>query len=200
MVEIQYTTIVVESYDCQDQGMRKFSEDYEIIVNQNENGKETKTVRYKGKYYEVLLDEAGIIRFRKNSLLLLAAIIILHITSGFLGNQGMYQFYVALPYVLAFFPLIYLSAGLLRLPKEKRNYQRDEIEFSYYRIKTASIFLAILLGIEVIGEIAFLLFANATQSYEMDFSFLLIEILIFIGSLLLFNLQKQVQIKPLNEI
>lgn len=180
--------------------MRKFSEDYEIIVNQNENGKETKTVRYKGKYYEVLLDEAGIIRFRKNSLLLLAAIIILHITSGFLGNQGMYQFYVALPYVLAFFPLIYLSAGLLRLPKEKRNYQRDEIEFSYYRIKTASIFLAILLGIEVIGEIAFLLFSNATQSYEMDFSFLLIEILIFIGSLLLFNLQKQVQIKPLNEI
>jgi len=200
LVEIQYTTIVVESYDCQDQGMRKFSEDYEIIVNQNENGKETKTVRYKGKYYEVLLDEAGIIRFRKNSLLLLAAIIILHITSGFLGNQGMYQFYVALPYVLAFFPLIYLSAGLLRLPKEKRNYQRDEIEFSYYRIKTASIFLAILLGIEVIGEIAFLLFSNATQSYEMDFSFLLIEILIFIGSLLLFNLQKQVQIKPLNEI
>ncbi len=177
--------------------MRKFSEDYEIIVNQNENGKEKKTVRYKGKYYEVLLDEVGIIRFRKNSLLLLAAIIVLHITSGFLENQGMYQFYVALPYVLAFFAIIYLSAGLLRLPKEKRNYQRDEIEFSYYRIKTASIFLAILLGIEVIGEIAFLLFANPAQSYEMDFSFLLIEILIFIGSLLLFSLQKQVQIKPL---
>ncbi len=68
--------------------MRKFTEDYEVVVNQDENGKETKTVVYKGKYFELQLDEAGIYRYKKNSFILLAAIIILHVTSGFLGNQG----------------------------------------------------------------------------------------------------------------
>lgn len=179
--------------------MRRFTKDYDIVVDQDENGKETKTVVYKGKHYELLLDEAGITRFRKNCLMLLAAIIVLHITSGFLGNQGMYQFYIALPYVFAFFALTYLSAGVLRLPKEKRKYQHDEIELSYNRIKTASIFLTVLLGIEVLGEIVFLLFAGTIQSIEQELSFLLIEILIFIGSFLLFSLQKQIQINPLNK-
>lgn len=179
--------------------MRKYTEDYEIVVNQDENGKETKTVVYKGKYFELLLDEAGISRFKKNCFLLLAAIIVLHITSGFLGNQGMYQFYIALPYVIAFFALTFLSAGLFRLPKEKRPYKRDEIELSYYRIKTASILLAVLLGIEVLGEIAFLLFTGTIRSYEQELSFLFIEILIFIGSYLLITLQKQIQIRPLSE-
>jgi len=179
--------------------MRKFTEDYEIVVKEDENGKEIKTVVYIGKYYELLLDEAAIHRYRKNCLMLLIAITILHITSGFLGNQGMNQFYVALPYVIAFFALTYSFAGVFRLPKEKRNYQHDEVELSYTRIKTASVFLVVLLGIEVLGEIVFLLFAGAVQSFEQEFSFLLIEILLFIGSYLLVYLQKQIQINPLTE-
>jgi len=132
---------------------------------------------YRGDYFEFSLNAEGIVRFRRNCFWLLAAIVIFHISGGFVGNRGMYQFYVALPYVIAFFPLIYMVMGVFLLPKEQRKYRRDEIGLSFGRMKTASIVLLILIGSGVLGEIIFLLFIadgdtgsdRSTSSYRSSY-------------------------------
>ena len=71
---------------------KKYIDDYETIYT-NEEGKEKKVITYRGPYYEIDLDQKGLIRLRRNSLLLLILIVFLHIGVGFLNNRGMYQFF-----------------------------------------------------------------------------------------------------------
>ena len=115
--------------------MKRYADDYETIITEDADGREKKTAVYRGSYYEIPVDEQHLLRFRRNNFLLLAVIIQLHVGGGFIANRGMYQFYIALPYVLLFLPLYYMVAGALRLPKKKRKFRRDEIGLSFDRIR-----------------------------------------------------------------
>ncbi len=116
---------------------RKYANDYETIITQDENGREKTEVVYRGEYFEASLDEIGLIRFKNICLILLGCILAVQIGGGFINNPGMYQFYVAIPYTLAFFPMIYTSEAIIRLPRQKRPYRRDEVELSFHRIRSA---------------------------------------------------------------
>jgi hypothetical protein len=121
---------------------------------------------------------------------------LLHVGGGFVGNQGMYQFYVALPYVLAFLPLMYMAMSILRLPKEKRRYRRDEIGLSFDRMKTTSILLMILLVAGVLGEIAFLLFMSDGSQNMLEYFYLALETFAVVAVYFLTSLQRQIQVQP----
>ena len=82
----------------------------------DEKGREKKAVAYKGSYFDFEIAEEDYQGFRKLAWALIVAMIALQIGAGFVANRGMYQIYIAVPYVLCFFPLVYLSAGALRLP------------------------------------------------------------------------------------
>lgn len=176
--------------------MKRYADDYETVVTSDEQGHEKKIAVYRGNYFEVALDEEGIIHFRRNCFVLLAAIVVLQISGGFVGNQGMYQFYVAIPYVLAFFPLLYMAAGVLRLPKEKRKYRRDEIGLSFNRMKTASIVLMVFLGIGVLGEIMFLLFVSVKDQSVLEYLYLALEALAAAAVYFFIRLQRQIRVQP----
>ena len=176
-----------------------YSDDYETVVEMDEEGREKQVVVYRGDYFEIELDEEGISRFRRNCLLLLAAIVVLHISGGFVVNQGMFQFYVALPYVSAFFPLIYMAAGVLRLPKEKRKYRRDEIGLSFDRMKTTSIILLIFLGIGVLGEIAFILIVSGAARSAPEYLYLALEALAAAAVYFLILLQRRIHVQVCTE-
>lgn len=178
---------------------KKYIGDYETVVTAGKDGSEKKEIVYRGDYYEISLDEAGLLQFKRNSLLLFAVIIILHIAGGFLNSRGMYQMYVAIPYALAFFPLLYLAEGILRLPKEKRNYRRDEIGNSFERMKTSSWVLFIFLGIGLLGEMIFLLFITDGNSITLDMLFLLIEVLVVAAVYVLIHLQGKINPKVIEE-
>jgi hypothetical protein len=178
------------------QCMKKFKDDYDIVTTTDENGNEKKTAVYRGNLFEISLDDQGIVRFRRNCFLLFAVIAVLHLSGGFVANPGMFQFFVALPYVCAFFPLIYLVLAMMRLPKEKRQYRRDEIGLSFNRLKISSFILLILLGMGVLGELVFLLFFSLGIRSVTEYIFLAIELLTAAAAYFLITLQRQILIKP----
>ena len=178
---------------------KRYPDDYETVVTADEEGRERKKAVYRGDYFEFTLDQDGLLNFRRKCFLLLAAIAGLHFASGFVNSQGMYQFYVALPYVLAFFPLMYMAAGIFRLPKEKRQYRRDEIGLSFERVKTTSHVLLFLLGIGILGEIAFLLFLSIQDQRTMEYLYLALQLLTAATAYFLICLQKQILIQPFTE-
>lgn len=178
---------------------KPYAEDYENVTTQDERGNEKVRAVYRGEYYEINLDEEELLRLRWTSLLLLAAIISLHTGGGFINNPGMYQFYIALPYAIAFFPMVYLAAGILRLPRRKRKYRRDEIGLSFKRMKTASAVLLAMLGVGVLGEIAFLLLAATEEARAAEMLYLGLESLAALAATVLIRGQKVIEIQPSNE-
>jgi len=175
---------------------KRFEDDYETIITIDEKGKEKKSAVYRGAYFDLALDEEGILRFRRNCFLLLAAIAVLHISAGFVNNPGMYQFYIALPYVIAFFPMLFMAMSVMRLPKEKRKFRRDEIGLSFDRMKTSNIILMIFLGIGVLGEIIFLLFVSVVNQNVLEYLYLSFEVPAATGIYYFISLQKKICIQP----
>jgi amino acid transporter len=178
---------------------KAYADDYEIETTKDEKVHEKLIAVYRGDYFEIALDAQGIIRFRRQCILLVATFVVLHISSGFVSNRGMFQFYVALPYVLAFFPSLYAAAGVLRLPKKKRKYRRDEIGLSFGRLKNACNILLIFLGIGILGEITFLLFFSAGDQRLMEYVYLALEAPAAMVVYLLVRLQRQIHVQTCSE-
>jgi hypothetical protein len=176
--------------------MKKYADDYEIVVTTDEKGREIKKPVYRGDHFEVSLDENGLRQLKNRGLLLVAAIVVLQVGGGFLGNQGMNQLYISLPYAFVFLALFYLAEGVLRVPKEKRPYRRDEIGLSFDRIKTASSILMILLGVGILGEIIFLLFVSVRDQRVPEYLFLSLEVLAAAAAYFLIRLQKPIRVQP----
>ena len=175
---------------------KRYADDYETVITTDEKGNEKKTAVYRGEYFEISLDEEGLSSFKRKCLLLLAVIIVLHISGGFVNNKGMNQFFVGLPYVTAFFPLLYLALAVLRLPKEARKYRRDEIGLSFDRMKTTSFILFTFLGMGVLGEIAFLLLFSTGDQNLLEFLYLTLAILTATAVFILITMQRQITILP----
>jgi hypothetical protein len=176
--------------------MKKYADDYETVVTVEESGREIKTAVFRGDYFEIELDKISILKFRRISTLLLFAIGILHISSGFVGNPGTYQFLVSLPYVFAYLPLFYLAIGVLRLPKEKRKLRRDEIGLSFDRVKSAGKLLLGCISFGVIGEIIFIFFISENNQPLLDTIYLAIQIIAAASVYFLLNFQKKIRIIP----
>ena len=178
---------------------KKYKDDYEMVVTQDEQGREKMKPVYRGDYFEVSLDEKGLLQFRRSCFLLVAAIVVLHVSSGFINNPGMYQFYISLPYVFVYLPLFYLAWGVMYLPIEKREYRRDEIGLSFNRMNTASKFLLILFGMGVLGEIIFLLFFSVQGNGALEYLYLSLEALATVAAYFLMLLQKPILIKIITD-
>jgi len=176
---------------------KRYADDYETVFTTDEKGNEKRTVVYRGDYFEFSLDAEGLANFKKKCLLLLAAIIVLHINGGFVNNQGMNQFFVGLPYVFAFFPLLYLAVAILRLPTENRKYRRDEVGHSYDRMKVTSIILMVFLGIGVLGEIFFLVFFKIGGQIGLEYLYLLFEVPTAAASYFFIAMQRKVRVQAL---
>ncbi|MEN8240803.1 MAG: hypothetical protein ABFS17_02690 [Chloroflexota bacterium] len=173
---------------------KKYSDDYEVVVKEDEKGREKRTAVYRGDYFEVDLDQKGIVQFKNTCLLLISLIIVFHIGAGFVTTQGANQFYISLPYAFVYFPMIYLADSIWRCPKENRKFTRKEIGLSYERIKTTSHIVLSFLLIGIAGEIIFLLFFSDVVNYGMDYLYLALEILVGILILAVIKLQKQISI------
>jgi len=173
--------------------MRRYADDYEIAYEKDKKGREKKIAVYKGQYFEVNIDETQLVKFRRICILLLILVALLHIGGGFVANRGMYLFYVAMPYVIAFLPLYFLSAGILRLPKEKRKYRRDEVGLTFDRMKKASYSFFVILLAGILGDIIFL-FVLATEGLWQEYLFLSIQVLAALGTFIIIRLQKPIEV------
>lgn len=144
-------------------------------------------------YYEVNLDQDRLAAFKRNNLMVLFAMVVLHIGSGFISNPGMYQIYVSLPYVFVFFPFYNAITGAFRLPKEKGKYPHKEVELSFNRIAFASNVLLVLMGVMMLGELIFMLVAAGDQP-QLELQFLALEALVGLEAFMFFRMQRQVSL------
>jgi nitrate reductase NapE component len=173
--------------------MKKYIDDYEVVIQENSKGRKKRVAVYKGAWYEININESALKKFRRNSLILMALVVIGLIGAGFIGNQGMYSFFVSLPYVLAFLPLYFLVDGGLRLPKEKRNFRHDEVDLIFTRIRVASHFLFPILCVGIIGEVVYLIWFS-TEAIWLDILFLVVEVLVTAAAFALFRTQRPIEV------
>lgn len=144
----------------------------------DEKGREKKAVAYKGSYFDFEIAEEDYQGFRKLAWALIVAMIALQIGAGFVANRGMYQIYIAVPYVLCFFPLVYLSAGALRLPRETSHLRRDQAELSVRRMKRSGAALLVFNSLVVLSELVYLVFFNKGLETGKELLFLVLAVLI----------------------
>lgn len=178
---------------------KRYADDYELVITTDENGNEKKVAKYRGQYFELPLDEAGIQHFKRNSIGLFFIMAALHVGAGFMANLGMYQFYIALPYVLAYFALLYVAVGVFRLPQEKRPLRRDEIGLSFERMKSSGVILAILLAIGVVGEGVFFFLMPREASKLPEVIYFFIELLTTLLAVLSLMYQRTIKVIPHGE-
>ena len=155
--------------------IRRFKDDYELIHTVDDKGRQKTRAEYRGAYYQISLAEPELRRLRWGSLLLLCGITALHTLGGFVNNHGMQQFYIVIPYAICFFSIYFLGESILRMPKQKRDYRRDEVELSFKQAKTASKILLVLLALISLGELLFLLFFAAPEARLTEVFFLSAE-------------------------
>lgn len=179
--------------------MKKYKDDYEIVSTTDKKGREKQALSYRGTYYEFRLDEDSMILFKRQSILMLVSIIISHISSGFVKNQGMYQFYISLPYVFAFLALWYMASGTLRLSTTKRKYRRDEIELSLDRMKIASNALMVLLVIGGLGELIFIAFSSMPENSLPDYLYLALNTISIAVLYFFIRSQRKIITQPCSE-
>ncbi len=180
--------------------LKKYADDYEIIEALDEKGNQKTITVYRGPYFELRPDQADVAKFKRHSLLLLIGVTFLHLSAGFVNNSGMYQFYIALPYVIAFFPILYITRGIFRLPKQVHDLHRDTVELSFGRMKISSYALTTILGIELLGEFGFILFLINKGQGLPDYLFLLLEIFALVGIFAMIKMQKSIHVQPESKI
>ena len=178
--------------------MKRYADDFKVVIKEDEKGREKREAVYQGKFFDITIDEKELLRFRRISLVLLALIIIIHFAGGFVANQGMYAFFVATPYIFAFLPLYFMTTGILRLPKTKRKYRRDEIGLSFRRVKRSSMALFILLCVGVAGEVVYLIWF-AEGEYLLEWIYLAVEVVAMMIAYIQVHIQKPIEVIPLEE-
>jgi hypothetical protein len=171
---------------------KRYADDYENEITIDENGRERKTPVYHGKYYTINLDLTGISRFKRTMTLLTIISAGLHVGAGFVNNPGMNHFFVAVPYVVAFFPLLYLFDGATRLPNNKPIFKRDEIGLTFDRMRSASIFLLISIGAGILGDILYIVLMEPKIINELFY--LQFELMALFGIYFVMRNQNAVQI------
>ncbi len=158
--------------------MRRFTKDFELVTTVDENGREKRGVEYKGGYFSFVVDSIDYKRFRTLALALTFVMICLQIGAGFVANRGMYQMYIAIPYVLCFFPLVYLSAGALRLPRETAHLRRDQAELTIRRMKRSGAALLVFNSLVILSELVYLIFLNKDSEPGSELLFLMLAVLL----------------------
>lgn len=178
----------------------KYSEDYELVHTIDDSGRQRTHAEYRGDYYEVSLAESELRPFKRKTLLLLVVAIGLHVAAGFLNNQGMYQFYVVLPYAVGFFPLFNLFQAVLRIPVNKRPLRREEVELSFTRVRSSANTLLLILGVVLVGDVLYLVVFSAPSDRVIDLFFLVSESISAGAIYLITRLQKPIHIEIMKKL
>lgn len=143
------------------QRTRAYADDYERIGS---------TIRYKGKYYRITMEQPALNLRKAAYVLLLALALGLFAAAGFSGSAslgaggGAAPFYVVLPYVLLLLPLGLGLARALLLALKSR--PLEYAEYDKYLVQQKAVLLAAL-GLNLVlpaGMIAFLLFGGADRA------------------------------------
>lgn len=132
----------------------KYDDDY-VIREIEQNGKIKRVAIYKGTKYAFADDAAT--QKRKRAALLTCCVLcfLLFFGAGFIDNDAMRQFYVALPYVALFLPCCLVLLGVIHLFGLGATMTRKELDRSVRSTQNAAIAALVCGGVTLLGDAAF---------------------------------------------
>ena len=147
---------------------KKYLKDYDLVETEDEKGRSRKTAVYHGDYFRLNLEESQIKQLKLKLALFFVAAVALHVCAGLINNPGLNQMYTALPYTGSFFPIVFLGAGILRIPIQKGPYRSEEVGLSYNRIINMSRLYLIFMAAGAVGLIIYLIFASHGRALDRE--------------------------------
>ena len=133
-------------------GLKKYVNDYrnEYII--KPNGKPGMIAIYKGKYFRFVADEASIKKAKVRFSILSVTALILTVIPLIYKSVGADTLYVALPHVIAFFPLVHLLMGVWSFIYRKPPFIREFNDKIKTRTTASSAISMSILGATAIAE------------------------------------------------
>jgi c-di-AMP phosphodiesterase-like protein len=172
--------------------VKKYYKDYSTDAKETNNGKVTDEVKYTGDYYKYQLSNSEYKRMRTTILLVLVAFIILYVGLGFLNNSGSRCFYVLLPYICMFLPLVYLLRAYYRIPREVQKIEYAIYDKSYLRLKNSVVGMIATSITTALGDIIFIIRNASEIALSKEIIFFIANIMIAVISILLLRYHNRI--------
>ncbi len=153
---------------------RDYAKDYDVVEKEGKRpGKVKKEVVYKGKYYSFRLTDAERLKMKGAYGVLMLLLISLYGFMGLTGSAALgaggaqAAFYVLLPYVITLLPLGMCVAKTFMLIFGPEKMEYGQYDKNVVMLKSYSIFLAVSIGVTLVGEIIYTL---VTKGQTLDIS------------------------------
>jgi MFS family permease len=174
---------------------KKFKDDFTLTTETDDQGHTRQVSTYIGSVFDLEINQASLNRLKVLATFLYVGGFASHVAAGFLQHSASYQWFVSIPYALAFLPIGLLGFALVRLPKETQNLRRYQTEASFTRGCTMAIFALGLIWLSAVGLALFVLLNGGSLTARPDYLYLFLEIFSSIMFLLLFTQLNRVKIK-----
>lgn len=168
---------------------KRYLKDYISDSKITKNGRIANEVKYIGDYYEFQLEEK---EYKKMRLILLGStllIFVLFLLAGLLNGDGSFKFYILMPYICIFLPLLFLLQGYLSTPRKRKQMEYAVYDRSYLKVKFSLVGLIAASSVTVLGDIVFI-FREIKQinlTYEISFCILNLAIVIISIATLIYH-------------
>ena len=165
--------------------MKKYKLDYRVETELHENKKPTKQIIYTGTYYYFSILEAEKKKTIKKQFFLTITILCFFLIGGMLNNGGSRMFYIVLPYICLFLPIVYLLMGVVNFITTPPKMEFGTYDKSIMRIKRTSKGIKWISSYVFIGNCIFLISQGKDLDWFSESTFLFINAMMFIQSFLL---------------
>jgi hypothetical protein len=174
---------------------KKFKDDFTLTTEIDDRGRSRQVSTYVGALFDLEINQTSLDHLKIMAALLYIIGLASHVGAGFLQHSASFQWFVSLPYVLAFLPIGLLGFALVRLPKDTQNLKRYQTEASFMRGRIMAIFAIGLIWLNAVGLAVFVLVNGGSLTSRPDYLYLFLEIFSSIMFLILFKKLIQVKIQ-----
>lgn len=167
--------------------------DYEVIPYVGANGKSKQKLRYVGEWY--CIEESAEADRKCRTLHILSYLVSAAILATLLLNHSAYlTMYVAVPAVIALFPMLYLLMGSFRLPWKNRPLRHDEHDRSLARMWHSAVGILVVFAATAVGYLVFRIVGDGSFFWQ-DVLFLCCLVIVLLGSWFLYRIGKSVPVE-----
>jgi hypothetical protein len=152
--------------------MKKYYKDYKLVSRILQNGKLGQEIEYTGRHYICRLDKEELRKKKIYCLTLALCSDIALIGVGILNTSGSRVFYVALPYVCLFFPVVFCFMGAVRFITSGDRLEYAAYDRSVNRLRKSAVGQVILSGMAVAGDLCYLFFGKDREEILKEIIYL----------------------------
>ena len=132
-----------------------FFEGYETVIQTDAKGREKKILVYRGEWYGLGLDRAGLSRVKAAMAALTLVLTAMFLLLSFRPTTGGMERWVGLPLLLTLIPLIFLWIGMVNFLLAKDKWEIRTYYAGYRRLGRCILPAAILLAVSTVADVVY---------------------------------------------